>query len=242
MILEEGTPFYKKYVEEENEEGPKLPDEDAERQMYWDTETLMEKNGYHRYEISNYAKEGCACRHNLGYWERVPYLGFGIGAASLVPGELIGKLDLEERRNQKKEKRGKAVGDSESHVNLETAGNKKNAVEMKKERAAGKMGRYTNPAKLKDYALSYQNKFHAELLTEAEEMEEFMFLGLRKMNGISKKIFSEYFGKSLEDVYGEPIQKLENLNLLEQNVDRVWLTKRGIDVSNSVFVEFILET
>ncbi len=242
LILEEGTPFYKKYVEEENEEGPKLPDEDAERQMYWDTETLMEKNGYHRYEISNYAKEGCACRHNLGYWERVPYLGFGIGAASLVPGELIGKLDLEERRNQKKEKRGKAVGDSESHVNLETAGNKKNAVEMKKERAAGKMGRYTNPAKLKDYALSYQNKFHAELLTEAEEMEEFMFLGLRKMNGISKKIFSEYFGKSLEDVYGEPIQKLENLNLLEQNVDRVWLTKRGIDVSNSVFVEFILET
>lgn len=242
LILEEGTPFYKKYVEEENEEGPKLPDEDAERQMYWDTETLMEKNGYHRYEISNYAKEGCACRHNLGYWERVPYLGFGIGAASLVPGELIGKLDLEERRNQKKEKRGKAVGDSESHVNLETAGNKKNAVEMKKERAAGKMGRYTNPAKLKDYALSYQNKFHAELLTEAEEMEEFMFLGLRKMNGISKKIFSEYFGKSLEDVYGEPIQKLENLKLLEQNVDRVWLTKRGIDVSNSVFVEFILET
>ena len=242
LILEEGTPFYKKYVEEENEEGPKLPDEDAERQMYWDTETLMEKNGYHRYEISNYAKEGCACRHNLGYWERVPYLGFGIGAASLVPGELIGKLDLEERRNQKKEKRGKAVGDSESHVNLETAGNKKNAVEMKKERAAGKMGRYTNPAKLKDYALSYQNKFHAELLTEAEEMEEFMFLGLRKMNGISKKIFSEYFGKSLEDVYGESIQKLENLNLLEQNVDRVWLTKRGIDVSNSVFVEFILET
>lgn len=242
LILEEGTPFYKKYVEEENEEGPKLPDEDAERQMYWDTETLMEKNGYHRYEISNYAKEGCACRHNLGYWERVPYLGFGIGAASLVPGELIGKLDLEERRNQKKEKRGKAVGDSESHVNLETAGNMENAVEMKKGRAAGKMGRYTNPAKLKDYALSYQNKFHAELLTEAEEMEEFMFLGLRKMNGISKKIFSEYFGKSLEDVYGEPIQKLENLKLLEQNVDRVWLTKRGIDVSNSVFVEFILET
>ena len=38
--------FYKKYVEEENEEGSKLPDEDAERQMYWDTETLMEKNGY----------------------------------------------------------------------------------------------------------------------------------------------------------------------------------------------------
>lgn len=69
LILEEGTTFYKKYVEDEAKEGPKLPDEDAERQMYWDTETLMEKNGYHRYEISNYAKEGYACRHNLGYWD-----------------------------------------------------------------------------------------------------------------------------------------------------------------------------
>ena len=201
LILEEGTPFYKKYVEDKAEEGPKLPDEDAERQMYWDTETLMEKNGYHRYEISNYAKEGYACRHNLGYWERIPYLGFGIGAASLVPGELIGKC----------------------------------------RKLEGKMGRYTNPDQLREYAHSYRNKFQAELLTETEEMEEFMFLGLRKMNGISKKEFSEYFGKSLEDIYGEAICKLERLKLLEQEDDRVWLTKRGIDVSNSVFVEFLLE-
>ena len=201
LILEEGTTFYKKYVEDEAKEGPKLPDEDAERQMYWDTEMLMEKNGYHRYEISNYAKEGYACRHNLGYWERIPYLGFGIGAASLVPGDLIGKC----------------------------------------RKLEGKMSRYTNPDQLREYAHSYRNKFQAELLTETEEMEEFMFLGLRKMNGISKKEFSEYFGKSLEDIYGEPICKLESLKLLEQDDDRVWLTKRGIDVSNSVFVEFLLE-
>lgn len=216
LILEEGTPFYKKYVENENEEGPKLPDEDAERQMYWDTEMLMEKNGYHRYEISNYAKEGYACRHNLGYWERVPYLGFGIGAASLVPEKLIGKC---------REDGG-----------LGFAGN----VDSRK--IPGKMGRYTNPDQLKEYALSYRNKFQAELLTAAEEMEEFMFLGLRKMDGISKKEFSKYFGKSLEEVYGEQVRKLEDLKLLEQNDDRVWLTKRGIDVSNSVFVEFLLET
>ena len=103
------------------------------------------------------------------------------------------------------------------------------------------MSRYTNPDQLREYAHSYRNKFQAELLTETEEMEEFMFLGLRKMNGISKKEFSEYFGKSLENIYGEPICKLESLKLLEQDDDRVWLTKRGIDVSNSVFVEFLLE-
>ena len=215
LILEEGTPFYKKYVEEGSEEGPKLPDEDAERQMYWDTERLMEKNGYHRYEISNYAKEGYACRHNLGYWDRIPYLGFGIGAASLVPGKLMEKCGENE-----------CVG---------LTGN------LESRKMPGKMGRYTNPEQLKEYVLSYRNKFQAELLTEAEEMEEFMFLGLRKMDGISKKEFSKYFGKSLEAIYGEPIRKLESLKLLEQNNDRVWLTKRGIDVSNSVFVEFLME-
>ena len=54
------------------------------------------------------------------------------------------------------------------------------------------MSRYTNPDQLREYAHSYRNKFQAELLTETEEMEEFMFLGLRKMNGISKKEFSDY--------------------------------------------------
>ncbi len=59
------------------------------------------------------------------------------------------------------------------------------------------MSRYTNPDQLREYAHSYRNKFQAELLTETEEMEEFMFLGLRKMNGISKKrIFRVFWEKS----------------------------------------------
>jgi len=50
------------------------------------TEELMDSQKYIRYEVSNYAKEGCACRHNLGYWTGVPYLGFGIGAAGYFNG------------------------------------------------------------------------------------------------------------------------------------------------------------
>lgn len=52
--------------------------------MYRLTETLLEEHGYARYEISNYALPGFACRHNCGYWERREYKGFGLGAASLV--------------------------------------------------------------------------------------------------------------------------------------------------------------
>lgn len=78
LILEEGTPFYEKY-----HDGVGLPDEDADREMYKLTEAMVKAAGYSRYEISNYAKEGYECRHNTGYWRRVPYTGFGISAASL---------------------------------------------------------------------------------------------------------------------------------------------------------------
>ena len=63
---------------------PPLPDEDTEREIYKATEQILAGYGYHRYEISNYAKEGYECRHNLGYWERKEYLGLGLGASSLI--------------------------------------------------------------------------------------------------------------------------------------------------------------
>lgn len=82
LIIEEGTPFYKRYGDGAHAE--ELPSEEEERQMYQDTIEVLKKYGYHRYEISNYAKDGYECRHNLGYWKRTEYLGIGTGAASLI--------------------------------------------------------------------------------------------------------------------------------------------------------------
>ena len=48
---------------------------------------MLERYGYRQYEISNYAKEGFPCRHNIGYWKRYDYIGIGLGAASLYLGE-----------------------------------------------------------------------------------------------------------------------------------------------------------
>ena len=92
---------------------------------------ILHEAGYERYEISNYSKKGCECRHNIGYWERTPYVGFGIGAASL----------FEETR-------------------------------------------YANPSDIEEYRISFKKKFQAEKLSIEEQMEEFMFLGLRMMKGI----------------------------------------------------------
>lgn len=62
-----------------------LPDEAEERQMYDDTLRILAQHGYQQYEISNFAKPGRECRHNIGYWTRVPYIGLGASAASFLP-------------------------------------------------------------------------------------------------------------------------------------------------------------
>ena len=88
LIIEEGTPFFERYGETareaEKRKWPPLPDEDLDRRMYGETERLLRQKGYYRYEISNYARPGYECRHNIGYWERTDYLGLGLGAASLI--------------------------------------------------------------------------------------------------------------------------------------------------------------
>ncbi len=80
LLLEEGTPFY----EAEREGRLALPDEETERAMYHAALRFLREKGYEQYEISNFAIPGRRCLHNLGYWERVPYLGLGLGASSLL--------------------------------------------------------------------------------------------------------------------------------------------------------------
>ncbi len=81
LIVEENTPLYD-WVHDGNEAS--LPSEETERNMYYKTREILAEYGYYRYEVSNYAKPGYECRHNLRYWERREYAGFGLGAASFV--------------------------------------------------------------------------------------------------------------------------------------------------------------
>lgn len=77
LIIEEGTPYAQLYSEDD------LPPEEEDRDMYEMTRQMLAEAGYHRYEISNYARSGYESRHNTGYWKRTPYLGMGLGASSL---------------------------------------------------------------------------------------------------------------------------------------------------------------
>ena len=78
-----------------------------------------------------------------------------------------------------------------------------------------------------------------EILSVESQMEEFMYLGLRKIEGVSRTDFQNYFGKNVDDVYGEILDKLEEEQLLEFSGNRIRLTHRGMDVSNCVLAEFL---
>ena len=193
LIIEEGTRFYQWYGkgQTDHEKHPPLPDEDAERQMYERTEEILEEYGFHRYEISNYAREGKECGHNLGYWSRVEYLGIGLGASSFISNT-----------------RYHLCTDMTSYIERIGSGE-----DLREE---------------------------IEVLTKEDAMEEFMFLGLRRMQGISGTQFENCFGNTIEEIYGDVLEKLEQEKMLEVKEDKIRLTKRGIDVSNYVFCEFLL--
>ena len=78
LIIEEETPFGQMYEDGRLD----LPDEDADREMYHMTSRILKEYGFERYEISNYARKGYECRHNIGYWTGVEYYAAGLDAAS----------------------------------------------------------------------------------------------------------------------------------------------------------------
>ena len=79
LIVEEHTPIAAR--------APEIPDDDEVVEMQRLATALLEEAGYRRYEISNYAREGFRCRHNIAYWQRAEYLGFGAAAHSFIGGE-----------------------------------------------------------------------------------------------------------------------------------------------------------
>jgi oxygen-independent coproporphyrinogen III oxidase len=82
LIIEEGTPFHTW-----TQEGRITPgDDDLCADMYEYADELLLKHGYMNYEISNWALPGHASRHNLTYWQNLPYLGMGAGAYSFFGG------------------------------------------------------------------------------------------------------------------------------------------------------------
>ena len=193
LIIEEGTAFYDLYAEERDamahtgEKQAHLPSEEEERQMYLLTNQILQDVGYHRYEISNYSLPGYECRHNKVYWQRGDYVGFGLGASSLVENN-----------------------------------------------------RFENIKDLQLYINNNDKISKSVPLSKKEQMEEFMFLGLRLTQGVEKEEFSKNFGVSMEEIYGNVIRKNIQAELMMDGTFE-YLTKNGLDLSNYVMSQFLLD-
>ncbi|HII4442363.1 TPA: radical SAM family heme chaperone HemW [Clostridium perfringens] len=187
LIIEEGTAFYNLY---ENDK-LKLPTEEEERKMYHLAKKILEENGFNQYEISNYAKEGKECRHNLAYWNMDNWIGVGSAAASYINGKRI-----------------KNISSVEKYIN--SINEKREAVE--------------------------------EIINNSknDNMEEFMFMGLRKINGIDENEFKNRFSMNINDVYGEILNKYIDEGLLIRESGRIFLSEKGIEISNIIMADFLL--
>ena len=197
LIIEEGTPFGRLQAEGRLA----LPDEDTEREIYCYTQEFLEKAGYHRYEISNYALPVFECIHNIGYWKRTEYLGLGLNASSLIGNT-----------------RWKNTADLETYINFykDHAGSP----------AINSDGRHLIREEVTQ-------------LSHKDQMEEFVFLGLRMAEGISLQEFLDTFHQDFEFLYGDNLRRLISLGMVERADGRIRLTDQGIDVSNKVFTELL---
>ncbi len=91
LTVEDGTPIYTDYLNGE------LPDSDEVADMYDFGRKLLEEKGYKRYEVSNFAVPGYESRHNMNYWRRGEYIGFGVAASSFMQGKrFTNTFDLDE--------------------------------------------------------------------------------------------------------------------------------------------------
>ena len=104
--------------------------------------------------------------------------------------------------------------------------------------------RFTNTTDMQEYLENSGNpeqiRNNREILTREDEMAEFMFLGLRMTEGVSKAEFQEYFGIAIEKIYGKVLEKYKHQGLLVEKEDRIFLSRAGIHVSNVVMADFLL--
>lgn len=187
LIIEEGTVFYNKF-----KNGTlKLPHEELERAMYYETIEHLRKKGYMQYEISNFAKDHMVCNHNLVYWNLDEYIGCGSAAHSYIDGFRYRNEENIEKYIEKMNVKG--------NVKLEKTKN-----------------------------------------SQKDDMEEFMFMGLRKIEGISKNEFKQRFNIDIHSVYGTVINKYIITKFMVECDDNIFLTYEGIQLSNVIMSEFLI--
>lgn len=208
LTLEEGTPMHRRACGEAKSGIKLLSEDEGLKQMRVVARTLS-RGGWERYEISNFAKPGFECRHNMNYWRYGEYLGLGAGAASFVrPRDF---------------KRSEIGGRGARREDL----------------GSGFARRWTQVRDVAAYISGNGAPAEDEAIDARTAIGEFCFMGLRTVEGISRRRFEELFGVRIDELFSSEIAHLVADGLLESECDRISLTQRGLELANQVFSRFV---
>ena len=196
-----------------------VPNDDAVADFYLAACERLNTAGILHYEISNFARESFESRHNLKYWTRQPYLGFGVDAHSMLaasddPYVLVKAAEHDARP------------DSGGSAPCELMAAEIEAV------------RFSTPDSLDDF-LAGKARIRTPVSRQSA-LEETFFLGLRLTCGLNLRQVAAKFGADALAGFSETIAELEQAGLLRRDNQVIRLTERGRLLSNEVFEKFIL--
>ena len=161
-----------------------VPDDDIQADMYETVNEILTNAGFHRYEVSNFAKQGFESKHNLTYWNNDEFYGFGVSAHGYV-----------------------------------------NNI------------RYSNYCTLEDYMDKPTNHEYGRILNDKEKLEEEIFLGFRKTDGINTEKILEKFNVNFEVKYRKILHKYSDY-IIKTPAGYAFNLK-GTMLSNEILPEFL---
>lgn len=216
LSVEEGTPLAQWVASGRVRE----PDPDLAADHYLASAETLERAGFLQYEISNWARPGQECRHNLTYWRNAPYLGLGAGAHSsfggfrffdtLLPQDYIrGLSELSPSPLPLPYKPAWPVGSGEGDVPFA------------------------------EVIPSLSPVAEIDLVDAETDLSDTLILGLRLQEGVSFRRVRERYGVDVPARYARIIREMQDARLLLADGEKMWLTPRGRLLSNEVFLRFL---
>jgi oxygen-independent coproporphyrinogen-3 oxidase len=196
-----------------------VPDEDATADFYLAACRQLEDANVQQYEISNFARPGFESRHNLKYWTRQPYLGFGVDAHSMLEPSHDPYVLIKAAEHDVRAENGGSAPCEAVLADIEAV-------------------RFATPDSLEDYLAAKPLK--RTPVSRQAALEETFFLGLRLNRGVDLSKVAAEFGVDAVNAYTATFAELQQAGLLQCAEDRIFLTEPGRLLSNEVFQRFIL--
>ena len=198
-----------------------VPDEDVTADLYEIACARLDSAGIRQYEISNFAREGYESRHNLKYWTRQPYLGFGVDAHSMLPAKV--GIEAQNRPSPLSFRegfspRGICFANSSPMGPTEAV-------------------RFSTPDSLDKFLSGGPTQ--RTLISPAAALEESFFLGLRLNRGVDLSQLTASFGGDAVTAFSPAISDFVERGLLKRDGETIRLTSRGRLLSNEVFATFL---